>query len=71
MGGKRRNAVIGTNNFDNFPADPLNRNSCAHAVRDQPVAGPLFQKFVHLSREAGAVLLRALQDIAEIYRRYN
>ena len=39
LGNKIRDAVIGTNNF---PAYPQNKNSCAHAVRNQPVAAPLF-----------------------------
>ena len=39
LGGKSRDAVIGTNNF---PAYPQNKNSWAHAVRIQPVAVPLF-----------------------------
>ena len=38
-GRKSRDAVIGTNNF---PAYPQNKNSCVHAVRNQPVAAPLF-----------------------------
>ena len=38
LGGKSRDAVIGTKDF---PAYPQNKNSCAHAVRSQPVAAPL------------------------------
>ena len=37
LGGKSREAVIGTNDF---PAYPQNKNSCAHAVRNQPVVAP-------------------------------
>ena len=39
LGGNSSDAVIGANNFT---AIPQNKNSCAHAVRNQPVAAPLF-----------------------------
>ena len=38
LDGKSRDVVIGTNNF---PAYPENKNSCAHAIRNQPVAAPI------------------------------
>ena len=47
VSGRQRNsrdAVIGTNNFTAYPQ---NKNSCAHAVRNQPVAAPLFSLNVH------------------------